>query len=114
MTRELIFYGRCRSGKRWFWAASVCKLDDQDQEELFGWDDTEPLAFVNAQAAVSQLAKGRDVVEHLSHGYASIRLKKINAERRRSRPAPDTTGSHRVEYLYALSYGEMSGPEVIR
>jgi len=50
----LIMWGRCRSGRRWFWA-----VPDFDGPREHGWADTEERAVNAAEAAVERLAGGR-------------------------------------------------------
>jgi hypothetical protein len=102
--RELFYFGRCHSGKRWFWTAGGSFWEEQ-RKEKFGWIDSEELATAAAMAAVLELRKPESpVVAQLRQDAASYRLKKLNAEKRAARPAPDTSGTHVVEYLYGSRY----------
>jgi hypothetical protein len=98
---ELIMWGRCRSGRRWFWAASLYQ-----GEALHGWADSESQAVADAHAAVTRLAEGKSVHVSMLHGHASYRLKELNAARRRERPASGDESAAPVEYLYGVDYGE--------
>lgn len=99
-SHELAFYGRCRSGQRWFWA-----VDYIDGETAHGWADSETGAIDQARAAVSRLSHGRPVAAHLLHRTATLRLKAVNAQRRKNRPPADTSEPAPVEYLYGVSHG---------
>jgi hypothetical protein len=109
--------GRCRSGRRWFWYAALWTRDWESQHcddpvcepgiggHAYGWEDTEEAALKAMSEAVTQLggevrpgcyrnnAPGRA-------GYAAAALKKINAARRKARPASGETSAGVVEYLY--------------
>jgi hypothetical protein len=119
--------GRCRSGRRWFWTAYRTDWDDSDGcEQVYGWEDTEEMArermteaAVRFGAEVDGVLPGHHVHEPWGErrerwarprpecliyervSYATDALKRINAEKRRSRPAPDTADAGAVEYLYA-------------
>lgn len=101
----LIFWGRCRSGRRWFWAAS-----EYDGDQIHGWADTPDDASRQANAAVVQLAAGRYANIRVLHGVAADKLKKLNTAKRKAKaprsastgavPPPDPAG-----YLYAIEPG---------
>jgi hypothetical protein len=92
----LILWGRCRSGKRWFWAAW-----EFDGDRVHGWADTGKEAVEDATTAVERLAAGRVATVVMRHGVASQRLREVNAERRKAL-ATEASGAAPVEYLYAV------------
>jgi hypothetical protein len=95
--RELAFYGRCRSGKRWFWSAHIM----MEPDHAHGWADSEAQAITEARTAVQQFADRRTekICAFLSHGVAYDRLKELNKAKHPEPAAPDTAT---VEYLYAI------------
>lgn len=93
----LIQWGRCRSGRRWFWIA----VNVGDDKDVHGWTDNKVEATVAARAAVVALADGARAVADLRHGVATYRLRKLNTERRRARPSNGGTDTTVREYLYA-------------
>jgi hypothetical protein len=96
-----VYFGRCRSGKRWFWCSGVSFDRGRSAE---GWVATEDEAWTAMMAAVLALVgKGKLIRAGVSHGIATHRLKEINEAKRRARPAPNTKDGHAVEYLYARS-----------
>jgi len=97
--RDLITWGRCRSGARWFWAASVF-LEDASAH---GWAGTEEDAVEAARAAVVSLAANRPAIATQRHGHASSALRGINASERARRPAKGDGDTARREFLYGLS-----------
>ena len=105
-------YGRCRSGKCWFWMAQSC-FDDQAHKR-HGWEDSEDQAVAAARAAIKQMADGRPAAVYApAAGWASLELKALNKTKRDARLAAHpsaATGSRPVEYLYAHQScnGEMS------
>jgi hypothetical protein len=96
---ELAYFGRCRSGRRWFWSAK--KFDGRS---TYGWAETEELAMAAAMAAVQDFCTGLPIVASVCHGWTSEMLKELNETKRRQRPAPDTSDAHPVEYLYSELY----------
>jgi hypothetical protein len=99
--RALIWFGRCRSGRRWFWTAR--RLFD-DPESLYGWVNTEDEALIAARAAVERLAAGQDAVAGLTQGLATDQLKEVNRAKRAARltARPSSAKDSRaVEYLFA-------------
>jgi hypothetical protein len=112
---NLAFFGRCRSGRRWFWMArdwprTIGTEDCLDVCE-YGWADTEDAAMAAAMAAVREFqAPGSLMMACLKHDYASRKLKELNEASRRARPAPDTSEAHAVEYLYARGHCWGDGP----
>jgi hypothetical protein len=99
----LILWGRCRSGRRWFWAAY-----EFDGDRAHGWADSEEQAGEDARAAVERLADGRVATVVVRHGVASGRLREVNAEKRKTL-ATDGAGAAPVEYLYAVAAGHFDG-----
>jgi hypothetical protein len=95
----LLWYGRCRSGRRWFWAAEEV-TGHHGPPSAHGWEDSDDAALRAARAAVGQLAGGRAGTAYLRHGVASRRLKDINTAKRAQQPPPETAGAAAVEYLY--------------
>jgi hypothetical protein len=110
---DYIAFGRCRSGKRWFWYASA-RAFGHDRPHCddpacspgltghdYGWEDTERAALDAMRAAATRQA-GKP------HGggigrptWAAEILKQINATRRRARPPKrETAEAAPVEYLY--------------
>lgn len=91
---QLIDYGQCKSGTRWFWAAA-------DQH---GRADTKEEALRAARAAVRKIASGPLAPPHtvagLSTAFASRRLKEISAEKRKARNPSGGQAAAAVEYLY--------------
>lgn len=96
---DLILWGRCRSGRRWFWAALA--VGDIDRS-VHGWADSEDQAVTDARTAVVELAGSRSAVAVISHGQARHELKAVNAEKRRNRPPSGATDAGPVEYLYGI------------
>lgn len=131
-----VTYGRCRSGKRWFWFAGrldsarygeprhkcddpVCHGGYGYDRHLYGWEDTEELALKTMGEAVSEL--GGEVKPHSDGrapgwaGTASGALKRINEAKRRARPPSGNTDASVTEYLYeAHVWRPEDGPEVRR
>jgi len=102
-------YGRCKSGKRWFWCVrgwikgepSTRVWDDRFNEH--GYADTEAEALATGTAAIKRFAAGRRAIVHFQHGSASYELKQINKAKRTARwsAAPaDGSDTHATEYLY--------------
>lgn len=105
-------YGRCRSGKRWFWTVSdTAAFAGYDWvSPHHGWTDTEQGAEDAARAVVEQLATADTadlVIADAWHRAARTQLKLINAARRRARPPKPGRGGADpapVEHLYCLYY----------
>lgn len=94
----LFLYGRCRSGRKWFWAVrSSYRLE----KEAHGWEDTEQGALDAARAAVKEFVQGHRTGAFFDAGTASYKLKEINAERRAARPSSSSTHSKPTEYLFS-------------
>jgi hypothetical protein len=112
--RDLLLFGRCRSGCRWFWTAvnftlSYCNGRDEEIGE-HGWEDSEEHVVASARAAVVRLAGGRRAAATFDQGQASRKLKELNKAKRLQRPPPDGTDSRPVEYLYGYSGGGEDTP----
>src|SRR5262245_25679559 len=59
--RESAWFGRCRSGNRWFWAANASRLIFDGHDAVFGWEDSEEAATAAAMAAVCDFRRSIDV-----------------------------------------------------
>jgi hypothetical protein len=101
-----LYFGRCRSGSRWFWVAHAFG----NEKESHGWTDTEELATAVAMAAVLNLCDGRPTIATFIQGVASHKLKELNKAKRAARPPPEATDSKVVEYLYGYSRGGEDSP----
>ena len=90
----LVLHGRCRSGKRWFWAALACADPGQPRHKCgdpvcvngglhdYGWSATEPEALAAMQAAVAALGGPRTAGPGAFGYYAETArstLRKLNA-----------------------------------
>ena len=97
----LVLHGRCRSGKRWFWAALAVADPGQPWHECddpvcvqgglhdYGWADSEPEALDAMRAAMSALGGPRNAGPGAFGYYATVArdaLRRINAAGR-----PDLT-----------------------
>ena len=91
-------FGRCRSGRRWFWFACTYGVGENRTDR--GWSDSEEKTREDARIAITRIAGDRPAYVNVMHGWASLELKKINAEKRRARPPSDAKGSRVIEYLY--------------
>jgi hypothetical protein len=94
----MLLYGRCRSGRRWFWVATTVRAWVAGRVDEYGREDTEELALASMGEAVERLGgkpggRGRP-------RWATEALKRVNAEKRRAKPAPETTDAIAAEYLY--------------
>ena len=92
---ETALFGRCRSGKRWFWSARKFS-----EEAVFGWIDTEEQATAAVMDAVRSLKTAPFMKAISRHECARDVLKEINEAKRRERPAPVTSDARITEYLY--------------
>jgi hypothetical protein len=99
---RLVYFGRVRSGKRWFWAAVEVLGKEM---ECWGWADSEDIAIAAARGAAVEIATSDMIRTHASlrNEVARDKLKELNKAKRAARPAPKTKGSAQVEYLYGLS-----------
>jgi hypothetical protein len=100
-----VWFGRCRSGRRWFWAIADIELLVSDETPAYGWTDTEEEALAAARAAGLRMSAARPVYASRIDGFAKETLGALNARKRASRPPPEANGSGRVEYLYGCSRG---------
>jgi hypothetical protein len=112
---EYIPFGRCRSGRRWFWAALNRSRSWRDENcaevfEQHGWAETEEAAVAAAMAAVHELKAAPLAKAHMTQGTASYKLKALNEAKRAARPAPDTSDARPIEYLYARDTCWSDGP----
>jgi hypothetical protein len=98
----LVAYGRCRSGKLWFWHAGVVTWGWGPSEKAHGWAPSEDEALAQAREAVVRIAAGRPARASVRHGWTSHALKEINKAKRAARPPSDATDSRVVEYLYSV------------
>lgn len=98
-----IIWGRCRTGRRWFWTAAEV-TGQRSGPELHGTEDTEDAALAAARAAVGELAAGRPALAEMRHGDASRKLRELNAARRAGRAPSGETGTGTVEYLYGTRH----------
>jgi hypothetical protein len=96
--KDIIAFGRCRSGQRWFWAAVRFSSDGQENER-HGWAETEEAAVTAAMWAVQHEVRGlrRWQKAHMFQAIASDKLKELNAAKRAARPAPDTSDAIRPQ-----------------
>ena len=101
--RTLAYFGRCRSGQRWFWVASRYFGEG---EKATGFTDTEDAAVEAAMTAVRSFRDGQPILARVSHGCASRELKALNKAKRAARPASDATDSRIIEYLYSGKRGD--------
>ncbi len=119
-----VTYGRCKSGKRWFWVVGQHAYEARDGSahgtphkcddpvcifggpHEYGWEDTEDAALKAMTDAVARLGGEVQPSHTKGHapgnaGHAASALKRINAARRRARPPkPGATGTTLLEYLY--------------
>ena len=103
--RVLIYFGRCRSGQRWFWATH--EFWKGPEETLYGWTNTEDEALAAARIAVERLAAGRDAVACLTQSTATHQLKEVNKAKRTARLTARPSSakdSKSAEYLYGSWY----------
>lgn len=101
---KLILWGRCRSGRRWFWTACDTAVHPYGVGE-HGWADTEDAAAAAAMEVVTRLCGGRPARITPWHNTAREALKRINAEKRRARPSNGGTDPSSVEHLYGIMRG---------
>jgi hypothetical protein len=103
-----LWYGRCKSGKRWFWQVrGYGGAREWDGEQ--GWADTEEQALAAGTSAIKQFAAGRRAFVVCRHGSASYMLKRINKDKRAAQWHPADTNSKVTEYLYG-STSRYTGP----
>ncbi|MEY9839561.1 hypothetical protein [Streptacidiphilus sp. EB103A] len=94
--RALVFWGRCRSGHRWFWAASQI-----DGERRYDWADTEVSALDRARKAADELTSGEPADVYCRHSLATDLLKEVNTAKRKL-TSGSGTGAGVVRYLYGV------------
>lgn len=95
---ELIAWGRCRSGRRWFWGVESRSGDSPE----YGYVDTETEARRDAHKAIRRVTRNMDcdVMVYRHDGVAPQIRKQVNAARRRNREPSNTTDTAPVQYLY--------------
>ena len=102
------WYGRCKSGSRWFWCVRGCVqghsfVFDADAFKEQGYATTEADALTAGTVAIKRFAACRHAIVSFHHGSAAYALKKINEAKRAARwaDAPaDGSDTHTTEYLY--------------
>lgn len=97
-------YGRCQSGRRWFWLVNYYYNTPKGfvgEPDVYGWEETEQAALDIARATIVQLANGNSASARFFPGYASRKLKEINTAKRAARPPSDSTNSKPTEYLFS-------------
>lgn len=103
-----IRWGRCRTGRRWFWTAAevlaAATEREMDDAALHGTAGTEEEAVSAARDAAARIAAGRPAVAWMIHGDASRLLRKLNAERQAARPPSGGTAAGAVEYVYGTHH----------
>jgi hypothetical protein len=97
---KYLHYGRCKSGRQWFWCAQSFSYDDDELHELHGYAVSEEAAITAARAACTELAAGQPAGASFRASTASGALKRVNAAKRRARPASGDRDAKPVEYLY--------------
>ncbi len=95
--RTLAYFGRCRSGQRWFWSAHTFGTGRCAN----GFVATDAEAMDAAMLAIRDFREGLPILAQVSHGCASHALKELNKAKRAARPPPDTTDSRVVDYLFS-------------
>jgi len=93
---DTITWGRCRTGRRFFWTARNLTADT----ELYDWADTRDQAEQQAHVAALKLADGQYASIRVLHAAATSKLKAINAAKRKAKPLSDSTESSPITYLY--------------
>jgi hypothetical protein len=107
---KYISYGRCRSGKLWFWVAFEFVFKDTAPSSdpfgfggphEYGWVDTDQAARNAMREAVARLGGDRRRrPEYVGADVATECLKKINDAKRATKPPSGATDTRPVEYLY--------------
>jgi hypothetical protein len=108
------WYGRCKSGSRWFWCArgwvqGHSFMFDADAFKAHGYAATEAEALTAGTAAIKRFSVGRRAIGSFQHGTASYALKQINKAKQTARLAAHPSsakGSKAVEYLYSRWGGD--------
>jgi hypothetical protein len=97
----LCTYGRCRSGRRWFWAWECYDWrGGQDEIGGHGWAATEDEALQAARSSIESAAAGRHALAYVRQSVAPRVLKSVNAAKRRARPPSGEKNAQPVQYLY--------------
>lgn len=99
----LWIYGRCRSGTRWFWAATCYDWHAGADEETLehGWAESEDGAVHMARRVIEPRTGDRLALAYIRQSIASRAPKQVNAVKRSARaPKPGTVEPAPVEYLY--------------
>jgi len=98
---DLVNYGRCKSGRRWFWTVNAWRWRHGDDCDIRidGWADNEQAAFVAIYAEIARIAE-KDIVV-ACYMEASHRLREINRVKRAGGPQADGSDSRITEYLYS-------------
>ena len=104
--RTLAYFGRCRSGRRWFWSAQTFACE----QAAHGFADTEAAAFDDAMATVRGFRNGQPLIATVYHDWTRRALKDLNKAKWATRPPSDAKDSRTVEYLYS---GEWSDDELL-
>ena len=104
--RTLAYFGRCRSGRRWFWSAQTFACE----QAAHGFADTEAAAFDDAMAAVRGFRNGQPLIATVYHDWTRRALKDLDKAKWATRPPSDAKDSRTVEYLYS---GEWSDDELL-
>jgi hypothetical protein len=107
-----ISFGRCRSGRRWFWFAvrhdpgppgqpPHCDAPEciYQGPHACGKEDTEATAIAAGRAAAERLAEDRPAVVWICHGMATRVLREINAWERKVKLSA-STGGQPAGHLY--------------
>ena len=98
-------FGRCRSGKRWFYHAGLYPRRPHDEIRIEnGFADAEEAAMIQAMDAVRRLKELPLAHVVLSHGQASYALKQLNRAKRADRPPSKARDTNLTEYLYVHNY----------
>jgi hypothetical protein len=114
-------WGRCRSGKRWFWSAREqynvrIRGDDHEGREWYGWADTEEAATEAARAAIRADAGDALVSVSVRHGWTSSKLAELSREERKAKwaanpPKQSGVADHGALWAYHAYYGDMGAPD---
>jgi hypothetical protein len=102
----LFWYGRCKSGRRWFWIVRGRVKGRRIGEDAFadrGYAISEAEALTAGTIAIKRFAAGRRAIVNFQHGSASYELKKINEAKRTARwaAAPaDGSDTRAAEFLF--------------
>jgi hypothetical protein len=97
---KYLHYGRCKSGRQWFWCTETFDYGADELRDLHGYAASEEAAITAARAACTELAAGQPAGAAFRAGVASRALKRVNAAKRRARPPSGDRDARPVEYLY--------------